>query len=637
MRYQRGKASGIGLGLAALLAAVAFTAARPTLIEAAPTTVDASILDQPGDRLFPEGKAIYRANCAGCHDQGSARAPQLTLLRYMSPEAIHRALTSGVMRAQAAALTEDQKVQVAQFLSSRKLGPPAALTPVNLCQGKAADFDRGEPPVFTNWGLDLASTHHIPAKTAGLNPANVGKLRLKWSFGFAGAERLRGQPTLAGGAIFIGSHNGEVYALDRETGCVRWKFDAPTEVRSAVVVAPWKAGDAAARPLAYFGDVRGAIYAVEAFTGKLAWKIVADPHPAAVITASPSLHAGTLYVSVSSLEEASATAPNYPCCSFRGSVIALDARSGREKWRTWMVGEPKPLSDAQGNERLGPSGVAVWNSPAIDVRRGQLTIDTGDNYTRPATDLSDSIVALDLATGRIKWHYQATKGDAWNVACMITGNTSCPEDKGPDYDFGAGTLLAKTKKGRDVVIAGQKAGIVYGIDPASGKLLWQTRVGRGGMAGGVNFGLAAAGGVVFAPVSDMFDGTPSKYPARPGVHALDAATGKELWYAPDTARCDKALRSCMAGTGGSLSVTPDLVMVGSDDGYVHILSAVTGKELWSYDTTQPLQTVNGVPARGGAISGGVTPIAYKGQLFVASGYGFGSKLPGNALLVFEAK
>jgi polyvinyl alcohol dehydrogenase (cytochrome) len=635
VRFGRMRARALA-GMAALAVTVLGAALlRPAPVAADPTTVDASILDQAGDRLFPEGKHIYQANCAACHDQGVGRAPQFTILRYMSPEAIHRALTTGVMRQQAAALTEDQKVQVAQFLSSRKLAPVTAPVPLAMCSGKAATFDRSEPPVFAGWGLDLAGTHTIPSAVGGLSPANVGKLKLKWSFGFAGSERMRSQPSLAGGAIFLGSHTGDVFALDRATGCVRWHFQAAAEVRTAVVIAPWQVGDAGAAPLAYFGDVRGVLYALDAFTGALKWKVTADEHPAAVITAAPSLYQGTLFVPVSSLEEASATAPGYKCCTFRGSVLALDAATGAVKWRSWMVPEPKPLAgSSNGDEHFGPSGAAVWNSPAIDALRGQLTIDTGDNYTHPVTDYGDAILALDLATGAVRWHYQATKGDAWNVACMVAGNTNCPEDAGPDFDFGAGTILARDRAGKDIVLAGQKSSFVYALDPASGKLLWQTRLGRGGAAGGVNFGMAAMDGAVFAPVSDMFTGVPSEVPGRPGVHALDIATGKELWYTRVGPDCDAAPRTCVAGTSGSLSATNGMVMVGADDGRVLILDAKDGRTLWSFDTAQPLQTVNGVPAHGGSISGGVAPIAYKGELIVASGYAFGAKKAGNALLVF---
>ncbi|MEO6093088.1 MAG: PQQ-binding-like beta-propeller repeat protein [Novosphingobium sp.] len=619
----------------AIFLALVCTMARPDLGEAAPPLIDASVLDPPGDRLFPEGKAIYRQNCAGCHDQGAGRAPLRTLLRFMSPEAIHQALTAGVMRGQGGALTPQQRVDVAQFLSSRKLADAGAASPEPMCKGRAATFDRRQPPAFANWGFDLAGTHSIPAAGAGLTRANVGRLRLQWSFGFVGSERMRSQPALAGGAIFLGSHTGAVYALDRTTGCVRWKFEAPAEVRTAVVVAPWRAGDASANPLLYFGDVRAELYAVEAFTGRLAWKIRADAHPAAVLTAAPSLHAGTLYVSVSSLEENAATTPGYSCCTFRGSVLALDAATGAEKWRTYLVGEPKPLIGARA-ELFGPSGVAVWNSPAIDPRRGQLTIATGDNYTDPATELSDSIVALDLGTGRIKWQYQATQNDRWNVACILPGNPNCPVDEGPDDDFGAGTMLVAAADGRELVVAGQKSSMIHALDPDSGRPLWQTRVGRGGIGGGINFGIAAAAGRVFAPVSDMSGGKPSPFLPKPGIHALDAATGRELWYAPALGDCH-GRPACLSGTSGSVSTTGELVLAGADDGHVRIYDAAGGKVLWDYDTSRDLDTANGVAAHGGAISGGVAPIVDRGQLIVASGYGYGRKMPGNALLVFEVK
>ena len=251
--------------------------------------------------------------------------------------------------------------------------------------GRAGRFDRREPPVFDGWGLDAANTHSVSTGMAGIDAANAGRLELKWAFGFPGAQRARSQASLAGGAVFVGSHTGRVYALDRETGCVRWTFDAPSEVRTAVVVQPWRAGDARARPLAWFGDAVGNVFAVEAFTGKLVWKVKADQHPAATITAMPALHEGTLYVPISSFEEAAAFNPGYVCCGFRGSLVALDAATGKEKWRNWLVDEPKPNGTNQAwAPQMGPSGVPVWNSPAIDPKRGQLTIGTGDNYSTPA-------------------------------------------------------------------------------------------------------------------------------------------------------------------------------------------------------------------------------------------------------------
>jgi polyvinyl alcohol dehydrogenase (cytochrome) len=583
---------------------------------------------------FPLGGKVYRENCAVCHDMGVGRAPQRIILNYMTPAAIHVALTSGVMREQAANLTEEQKIAVAEHLSKREFSAETKPTPLNMCEGNRAKFDFGKPPAFSNWGLDPASTHAIGMDTAGLDRRNVGKLTLKWAFGFEGANRARSQPAIAGGAIFIGAQDGSVFALNRQTGCVRWRYKASAEVRTGIIVSRWRAGDSKARPLAYFGDWAGNAYAVNALTGDLVWKVKANEHPSTVITGTPSLYRDTLYVPVSSLEEASAAAPSYPCCSFRGSILALNAATGAVKWRTWLVDEPKVLGkNDKGVDRLGPSGVPVWNSPAIDAKRNQLYVATGDNYTEPATELSDSIVAINLATGKVNWHYQALAGDAWNVACLAPVPANCPSDSGPDFDFGAGTALAKANDGSEFVLAGQKGGIVYGVDPDTGKLAWQTRVGRGGMAGGIHFGLAAIDGHAYVPVTDMPDGQPSKFPGSPGIYALNVATGDFIWKAPAPESC-AGKKLCLSGYSGAISVTPELVLAGSDDAHIRIYDAASGKVLWDMDTDRDFATVNGVPGHGGAISGGAAPIANDGELIVASGYGFVSKLPGNVLLVF---
>ncbi len=588
--------------------------------------------------LFPQGGEVYREHCAACHDTGAGRAPQRILLRYMTPAAIHAVLVSGVMRGQGAGLTEDQRIGVAEHLSQSALtaatSQPIAL---RMCAGTRAKFDLRQPPLYSNWGFDPASTHSITTAHAGLDRGNVGKLKLKWAFGFEGANRARSQPAIAGGSIFVGAQDGSVYALDRETGCVRWRYQAAAEVRTGIVVGSWTAGDAGARPVAYFGDWSGNAYAVNAQTGDLVWKVRADEHPATVITGTPSLYGDTLYVPVSSLEEATAAAPDYRCCSFRGSVLALDAGNGAVKWRSWLVDEPRVVGkNDRGIDRLGPSGVPIWDSPAIDVKRQQLYVATGDNYTGPGSELSDSIVALDLATGRVKWHYQALAGDVWNVSCVAPDPANCPSDRGPDFDFGAGTVLASARDGHDYVLAGQKGGIAYGLDPETGRLAWQQRVGRGGMAGGIYFGMAALDGRVYVPVSDMFDGQPSSLPASPGLYALDVASGSFIWKSPAGQTCNDR-KLCLVGYSGAIAATPELVLVGSDDAHIRIFDTSDGKVLWDMDTDRAYTAVNGVAAHGGAISGGSAPIADHGELIVESGYGFVSKLPGNVLLVFSTR
>lgn len=586
------------------------------------------------ERRFAAGGQVYREQCAACHDTGVERAPQRVKLQDLTPGAIRRALTEGVMRQQGAALSEAQKTQVAEYIAGRSLAATARAEG-NRCDAAHARFDMSEPPAFAGWGLDAANSHAVPAAFAGVDHGNVSRLRLKWAFGFADANRARSQPTLAAGAIFVGNHNGGVYALDRETGCLRWKFDAEAEVRTGIVASPWRAGDARARPRLYFGDVSGTAYAIDLLSGRLVWKVSADPHPAATLTAAPTLHEGTLYVPVSSHEEAAAAAPQYACCTFRGSVLALDAETGAEKWRTWL-GPPASVrgTGADGVEKLGPSGAAVWNSPAIDARRGQLYIATSDNYSAPATNLSDAIVALDLKTGKIRWHYQALAGDMWNVACFSKTSDACPTPPGPDYGFGAATILGRTHDGRELVLAGQKSGWVFAVDPDSGKLAWKQRVGRGGVAAGIYFGMAATGGRLFVPVTDREDGQPHDHPAQPGLHALDIATGRFVWRAAAPDAC-AGRPGCDRGFGSAISATPDLVATGADDGHMRIYGAADGKLLLDIDTARAFATVNQVPAQGGAISGGAAPLFYRDMLIVSSGYGYASKLPGNVLLVYE--
>ncbi len=335
----------------------------------------------------------------------------------MTPELIYNALTTGVMRQQAEGLTDEGRRAIAEFLGDRKLGAGetgAASAMPNRCAANPSMGNLSSAPAWNGWGVDMMNTRFQPAARAGLTPGTVPGLRLKWAFGVPGATAVYGQPTVAGGRVFIGADTGYVYAVDRASGCVYWSFQAQAGVRSAVVV-----GTSGGRVVAYFGDMKGTVYAVNAMSGEPIWRIVADDHALARITAAPVLHGDRVYVSVSSGEEGASTSARYPCCTFRGSVVALRADTGQRIWKTFTISDtPQPTrTTAAGTQQFGPSGAGVWNAPTIDVRRNALYVGTGNAYSRPAAATTDAILALDLDTGRILWIAQAIGNDAWIPGC----------------------------------------------------------------------------------------------------------------------------------------------------------------------------------------------------------------------------
>jgi polyvinyl alcohol dehydrogenase (cytochrome) len=627
--------------VALLAAAVARAAGDPA---AAPRAVCRHADDDeawvPGQPQFgvtassARGGAVYKQACAACHDARLPRAPDPYILRVMPPSAIYRALTTGAMRAQGDALQDEDKRAVAEYLSGRALTTASQLEPP-ACVQEAAQFDADEPPVYPAWGLDAANTRYVSTRQAGIDPGNVGSLRLEWALGFDGATKARSQPALASGALYVGSDDGRVFALDRDTGCARWTFQAGAEERTGIVSGAWGKKIPSSRPLLFFGDLAGSVYAIDARNGALVWKDRADPHPSTTLTAAPALHGDRLYVPVSSLEEGTADG-QYPCCTFRGSIVAYEADTGKRIWQTYLVDAAKlQKTTDEGVQHWGPSGIAVWNTPAIDAKRGVLYFTTGDNYSSPTTNLSDAVIAMDLDTGRIRWAYQATANDAWNGTCSLPDKQHCPEEDGPDFDFGAAAMLATARDGRQYVLAGQKSGAVYALDPDSGKLIWTNRVGRGGILAGVYFGMATHGDRVYVPINDAPDGRTYAEPAKPGLYALDLHTGKTLWAAPASDRsCVGRAAQCAPGLAAAITATDDLVFAGAGDGWLRAYDAHTGKVIWQYDTMRDTPTVGGGTAKGGSMGGGAGPIVHDGRLIMPSGYGFAGRMPGNVLLVF---
>jgi len=582
----------------------------------------------------PRGEKIFKEVCAPCHEHGGARAPDAYLLKLMTPDSIYGTLTTGAMRIQAQGLDDEEKSAVVEFLAGARAPADAGLLPPR-CRGPAAKFDFGRPPPFSGWGFDPANTRYVDSRASGLSAANISRLRLKWSFGVKGAIRMASQPALGGGAIYIGGQDGSVYALEQGSGCLRWQFHAPAEVRTGIVVSPWNGGDVSARPRVYFGDLIGNIYAVDAISGDLLWRDHVDAHPASTLTAAPVLQGDRLYVAVSSIEEG--VSGRYDCCTFRGSIVAYEARSGKRVWQSYLL--PKAVfrgTTSSGEKVYAPAGLAIWGAPAIDERRGLLYFGTGDSYTSPAPKLSDAIVALRLDTGKIAWSYQATRHDAWNVGCMMKEKPNCPRENGPDHDFGTAAILAADSRGKERVFAGQKSGWVHAVDPDTGQLLWKTRVGRGGLMGGVYFGLATREDMLFVPVNDAPDGGVHDEAAKPGLYALDVRDGRVLWQVPiDADACKDRGAQCALGIAAPVTATGDLLIAGAGDGELRIYGARSGEKLWQYDTAQTVATVGGGSAHGGSIGGGAGPLVWGGTLIVESGYGFAGRMPGNVMLVFE--
>lgn len=580
------------------------------------------------------GGALYTQHCAACHDGNVVRAPQRYILEQGSPETILAAMIDGPMREVAKGLSEAEKTAVAEFITGRKIDKRDVRFAGIACDAPRQDFDRSELPAFSHWGLEPAGSHFMPASIASLRKADLTKLTVDWAFAYPAANRARSQPAVGGGAIFVGSQSGLVYAFDLETGCTRWQFMASAEVRNGMTLSSWDADDPNADPLLYFGDLSGNQYAVSAVTGALRWRQRMDAHGNATLTAAAELSEGVLYVPVSSLEEGAAIAAGYPCCTFRGSVVALDAMTGEELWRRFFIPEAVETGEnAAGTPLYGPSGVPIWAGMALSGDR--LYIATGDDYSGDGSPTSDAIIALDKVTGETLWIRQARFGDVWNGSCENAGRVNCPDDNGPDWDYGAGPIIATDANGRQIVLAGDKGGVVAAMDAETGESLWKNKVGRGGVVAGINFGIAAYDGKVFVPVSDVPDGREYDEPAKPGLYALDLTTGDYVWRAPALRDMCLGRPGCYPGYSAAISVTDEYVLAGANDGWLRAFDVDDGTLLWEFDTTQATTAVDGRSAKGGSIGGGQAPLVVGDRIILNSGYAFAGKMPGNALLVLR--
>ncbi len=571
------------------------------------------------------GEALFAASCAGCHLANVIpRALSVDNMRAMTPEAIVGALTDGSMQQQGSELSVADRQAIAEFITGRSLDSVADDRLGWCTAGRSREwpgFDSG--PVWNGWGVDIANTRNQPAQHAGLSVEDIPQLTLKWAFGYPNVSSAQSQPAVVGGRLFVASQRGEVYALNAETGCKYWMYEAHSGVRSAISIARFDEG----RPVVFFGDFNAHVYALDAETGAELWSVEVDDHEGARITGAPVFYDGRLYVPVSSSEEGLAADPEYACCTFRGSVVALEGTTGKRVWKRYLIpDEPRPRGrNPEGLFLWGPAGAAVWSAPTIDRVRRLIYVATGNAYTEPAAETSDAILALDIDTGDIRWSRQFTSSDAFVLGCR-DGNANCPAVNGPDFDFGASPVLVNAAEGRSFLVVGQKSGLGYGLDPdREGATIWQYRIGQGSALGGVEWGFAVDEEKAYFANSDYLTREPG------GLAAVRLRTGELVWFAEAH---EPVCEGCSPALLAAITVIPGAVFSGASDGLFRAYSSRDGSVLWEYDTNGPHQTVNGVEARGGSING-PGPVVVGGMVYVNSGYAAFGGRAGNALLAFS--
>lgn len=605
----------------------------------------------------PSGETLYNIRCKSCHEPAQGRAPGREQLKFRAKAEIVTAMTDGAMQAMALGMSPDDMAAIADFLtggSGSGPGRAATLVPIDT----ACAFHPPIQPSGSDW-LGAGGPGANPRYQAkpGIAAADAPRLKVKWAFSISQANS---QPVVVGDWLWIAG-SSRLHALDTKTGCVHWRVEGvasrptPVVARAAISPSGWAV---------IVGQRDRVVRAFDAATGKQLWaSSVLEDHRSAGITGAPAVAAGQVFVPITSLEEGASSAPNYPCCSFRGSLVALDLATGKTQWKSHTITEPmKPIrKNSAGVQMTGPAGAAVWSQPTVDLKRGLVYVATGDSYTEADTKGADAIQAYDMKTGKRRWNHQVQAADNWIISCFAEGKAAtanCPTAAGPDYDFGASPILFTLAGGKQVLLSGQKSGIAYGMDPDTGKLRWKTRVGAGSALGGIEWGMGADTRRIYATVSDIFPLVVAEArkagpfyqnykigPARPGLTALDPATGKIVWHVPTPKdpcayRTDNAPGACIAANSGAPAAMPGVVFAGATDGWFRAYEAGSGKVLWKFDTAaQTYATTNGVKAQPGGGLDGNGPTIAGGAVFVTSGWdgasGYGSTGVGyNVLLAF---
>ncbi len=578
-----------------------------------------------------DGAAVYASRCSSCHDHAAGRVPSRDVISANTPTFIFSALHDGVMNGEAQGLSVRQMRDVAAYLSHNTTGD------VVSHEGEAPPCADPPPPLeirpgdWNGWGRTVQNQRFQP--DPGFTAADVPRLKLKWAIAMSGDRN--GQPTVVGGRLYTNNTAGTVYALNAKSGCLYWRFQAASGTRTTITVGRIQ-GRPDVRYALYIADRHRDVYAIDADRGALLWKTHVDDQAGALMTGSPTVYDNRLYVPVSSGEEFYAQNDQYPCCRFRGAVVALDASTGKILWKTYTVAaEPHPTGiNAKGVTRYGPAGGAVWSAPTVDPKLGLLYVGTGNSYTDTPNEGSDAVLAIDMATGAIRWSQKLTPKDNYIIGCYKgqRRGANCPSETGGDYDVGDSPILQTLPGGKRLLLVGQKSSQVWAFDPDNGgRLVWTKRLSVGGSLGGVEFGPANDGERLYVGIADIF----MRRAARPGVTAFEITDGRIDWQTPSPPLpCRWNNPYCDPAISQALTAIPGVVFAGAMNGRLRAYSADKGAVLWEFDTGGSFPTLSGRQAQGGVLDA-AGPVAADGMVYVHSGYAGRSGSSGTVLLAFS--
>lgn len=597
------------------------------------------------------GEAIYKTRCAACHDNSEAtKAPPRETLARLTPGHITNSLIAGIMIPQAVGLSSKDVSDVSNYLGLAEQEDDSWTTAMR-CPASRATPKLDMAPTVATFGFDQTNQRRLDPAKVGLAGKDLTSLELAWTIAFPKAITMRSQAAVVGNTMFmpVGESNNRLFAFDisdNQQPCIQWIYEGDQTLRTSAGFGTRQDG----KKVVMVGDMGGFVHMIDAMNGKELWAEHMGLFPGSISTGTPVLVGDKVIAPSSQYEIMLAAQDAYECCKIHGGVVAMDAMTGKRVWEGHTMEQAKPIKDrGDGKMIWGPSGAPVWNSPSIDTKRGLIFVGTGEANSAPAHKNTNAIMAFSLKDGSIKWSHQATPDDVFNVGCNPKGGPkNCPtegETVFRDVDFGASTIIAKAPNGTDLVLAGQKSGTVWAMNPDTGAVVWRRDIGTGGPNGGIHWGIAADDTHVYAPISYPGASIPGQDvdpSLKPGLYAVNLNDGSIDWkfeVAPDcTDARKKFVPRCnrLFGLSGAPTVIGDHIITGGLDGRVYMLEKKTGKLVWTFDTARDFETLNGVKGNGGSFDN-ASIVAANGLVIMNSGYGLFGQGAGNVMIALKPK